>query len=39
MKDLLSRPNAAVLIGVHNALGAKIAEESRADGLWRGVCT
>ena len=24
----------AVLIGVHNALGAKIAEESGADGLW-----
>lgn len=34
MKHLLSRPDAAVLIGVHNALGAKIAEESGADGLW-----
>src|SRR5215212_768604 len=34
MKQLMSRPDAAVLIGVHNALGAKIAEESGADGLW-----
>jgi phosphoenolpyruvate phosphomutase len=34
MKDLMSRPDAAVLVGVHNALGAKIAEESGADGLW-----
>jgi phosphoenolpyruvate phosphomutase len=34
IKELLKRPNASVLIGVHNALGAKIAEESGADGLW-----
>src|SRR5215212_2394019 len=34
MKQLMSRSDAAVLIGVHNALGAKIAEESGADGLW-----
>jgi 2-methylisocitrate lyase-like PEP mutase family enzyme len=32
--ELLSRPRASVLVGVHNALGAKIAEESGADGLW-----
>ncbi len=32
--NLLSGANAAVLMGVHNALGAKIAEESGADGLW-----
>lgn len=30
----MNRPDAAVLIGVHNALGAKIAEESGADGVW-----
>lgn len=30
----MSRPDAALLIGVHNALGAKIAEECGADGLW-----
>jgi phosphoenolpyruvate phosphomutase len=34
IKDLLDRPGASVLIGVHNALGAKIAEESGADGVW-----
>ena len=34
MKELMRRSDAAVLIGVHNALGAKIAEESGADGLW-----
>jgi phosphoenolpyruvate phosphomutase len=34
IKDLLERPGASVLIGVHNALGAKIAEESGADGVW-----
>jgi phosphoenolpyruvate phosphomutase len=34
IKNLLERPGASVLIGVHNALGAKIAEESGADGLW-----
>ena len=34
MKEMLSRSDAAVLFGVHNALGAKIAEESGADGLW-----
>lgn len=32
--ELLGRPRASVLIGVHSALGAKIAEESGADGLW-----
>jgi phosphoenolpyruvate phosphomutase len=32
--DLLARDGASVLIGVHNALGAKIAEEAGADGLW-----
>jgi phosphoenolpyruvate phosphomutase len=32
--DLLKRDRASVLIGVHNALGAKIAEEAGADGLW-----
>ena len=34
IKELLARPKAAVLFGVHNALGAKIAEEAGADGLW-----
>jgi phosphoenolpyruvate phosphomutase len=34
IRDLLQRPGASVLMGVHNALGAKIAEESGADGLW-----
>jgi phosphoenolpyruvate phosphomutase len=34
IKHLLDRPHASVLIGVHNALGAKIAEENGADGLW-----
>lgn len=34
MKQLLEQPGASVLIGVHNALGAKIAEECGADGLW-----
>jgi len=34
IKQLLAGPKAAVLFGVHNALGAKIAEESGADGLW-----
>jgi phosphoenolpyruvate phosphomutase len=34
VKSLLAGPKAAVLFGVHNALGAKIAEESGADGLW-----
>jgi phosphoenolpyruvate phosphomutase len=34
IKDLLAGPKAAVLFGVHNALGAKIAEEAGADGLW-----
>jgi phosphoenolpyruvate phosphomutase len=34
IRELLGRPNASVLVGVHNALGAKIAEESGADGLW-----
>jgi phosphoenolpyruvate phosphomutase len=34
IRGLLSGTKAAVLIGVHNALGAKIAEEAGADGLW-----
>jgi phosphoenolpyruvate phosphomutase len=34
IRDLLNRPNASILMGVHSALGAKIAEESGADGLW-----
>jgi phosphoenolpyruvate phosphomutase len=34
IKDLLDRPGASVLFGVHNALGAKIAEEAGADGVW-----
>jgi phosphoenolpyruvate phosphomutase len=34
IKELLSGTKAAVLFGVHNALGAKIAEEAGADGLW-----
>ena len=31
---LLAREDASVLIGAHNALAAKIAEEAGADGLW-----
>ena len=34
IKELLQGPVASVLMGVHNALGAKIAEEAGADGLW-----
>jgi phosphoenolpyruvate phosphomutase len=34
IKDLLARPGASTIFGVHNALGAKIAEEAGADGLW-----
>jgi phosphoenolpyruvate phosphomutase len=34
IKDLLARPDAAVLMGVHNAMGAKVAEECGADGVW-----
>jgi phosphoenolpyruvate phosphomutase len=34
IKELLARPTASVLFGVHNALGAKIADEAGADGLW-----
>jgi phosphoenolpyruvate phosphomutase len=34
IKQLLTGTKAAVLFGVHNALGAKIAEEAGADGLW-----
>ena len=34
ISELLTRPHASILIGVHNALGAKIAEEAGADGLW-----
>jgi phosphoenolpyruvate phosphomutase len=32
--QLLDGDRAAVVIGVHNAMGAKIAEEAGADGLW-----
>src|SRR5487761_2012792 len=32
--DLLRGEHAAVLMGVHNAMSAKIAEEAGADGLW-----
>src|SRR6266699_4924090 len=34
LRELISRPHASVLLGVHSALGAKIAEEAGADGLW-----
>lgn len=34
VRDLLTGSRASVLIGVHNALGAKIAEEAGVDGLW-----
>lgn len=34
VRELLRGDHAAVLIGVHNAIGAKIAEEAGADGLW-----
>src|SRR5436305_1111318 len=34
MSELLGGSRAAVLFGVHNALGAKIAEEAGADGVW-----
>ncbi len=34
INDLLQRPEASVLVGTHDALGAKIAEECGADGLW-----
>src|SRR5256885_3028194 len=34
IRELLAGQKAAVLMGVHNALGAKIAEEAGADGLW-----
>jgi phosphoenolpyruvate phosphomutase len=34
INELLQGSSAAVLVGVHNALGAKIAEEAGADGLW-----
>jgi phosphoenolpyruvate phosphomutase len=32
--DLLERDHASVIIGVHDALGAKLAEEAGADGMW-----
>ncbi|MFI5036454.1 MAG: isocitrate lyase/phosphoenolpyruvate mutase family protein [Acidimicrobiales bacterium] len=32
--DLLHGDHAAILIGVHNAMIAKVAEEAGADGLW-----
>jgi phosphoenolpyruvate phosphomutase len=34
LRSFLTRPHASVLMGVHSALGAKIAEEAGADGLW-----
>jgi phosphoenolpyruvate phosphomutase len=34
IQSLLHGDHAAVLMGVHNAMGAKIAEEAGADGLW-----
>jgi len=34
IRDLLRGDHASVVVGVHNALGAKIAEEAGADGLW-----
>jgi phosphoenolpyruvate phosphomutase len=34
IRSLLGGSRASVLIGVHNALGARIAEEAGADGLW-----
>jgi len=34
VQSLLHGDRAAVLMGVHNAMGAKIAEEAGADGLW-----
>lgn len=34
IKELLLDSSSATAIGVHNALGAKIAEESGADALW-----
>ena len=34
VKGLLTGTDASVIMGVHNALGAKIAEEAGADGLW-----
>jgi phosphoenolpyruvate phosphomutase len=34
IKKLLNGNGAAVIFGVHNALGAKIAEEAGADGVW-----
>ena len=34
IKQLLRRSDASVFVGVHSAIGAKIAEESSADGLW-----
>jgi phosphoenolpyruvate phosphomutase len=32
--ELLSREDAAVIMGAHSAISAKIAEEAGADGLW-----
>jgi phosphoenolpyruvate phosphomutase len=34
IRQLLNQDHASVVIGVHNALGAKIAEECGADGVW-----
>lgn len=34
IKDLLDGESAAIAVGVHNALGAKLAEENGADALW-----
>jgi phosphoenolpyruvate phosphomutase len=32
--DLLQRDTPSILVGVHNAMGAMIAQEAGADGLW-----
>ena len=34
IKSLLDGDRASVIFGVHNAMGAKIAEEAGADGVW-----
>ncbi len=34
ISDLLQRDSPSILMGVHNALGAMIAQEAGADGLW-----
>jgi phosphoenolpyruvate phosphomutase len=34
ISDLLKRDSPSILVGAHNALGAMIAQEAGADGLW-----